>query len=291
MNVFFGQNLKFLRKTKGYNRDEMASSLGFTSSTLGNYEANYSKPKFDDLLRICQFFGISLTELVEMDLSLTEVNEKKTKKKNEDNAEVNVTLKPKDYKGEMDNNRNLPLQRAYNFGTPKVIVTDNQGIENIVHVPVKARAGYLSGYGDPEYIESLPTYRFPGLKNGTFRSFEVEGHSMKPTLLQRDYVVGEWVERLEDIRENRVHIIVTHSHGIVIKRVLNRLKERNKLYLKSDNITNKTEYPIIEVEPEDVKEIWYSRIRFTPDFSEPGEIYTRLNDLEILVNEIKNRLK
>lgn len=69
MDIFFADNLKYLRKQHDKNRAEMATALGFNESTWGNYEANYSKPKFDDLIKICQYFGISETDLIHKDLS------------------------------------------------------------------------------------------------------------------------------------------------------------------------------------------------------------------------------
>lgn len=56
-------------------------------------------------------------------------------------------------------------------------------INEFVHVPmvpVRAKAGYLIGYGDQEYVDTLPT--IPVITDRTFhgkyRCFEVEGDSM-----------------------------------------------------------------------------------------------------------------
>src|SRR5690606_2870663 len=111
--------------------------------------------------------------------------------------------------------------------------------DNVVLVPVKAAAGYLRGYGDPEFIQTLPTYSLPELRNCTFRMFQVKGHSMFPTLHDSSYVVGQWVENwTKDIKDNRIYVIVAQSstdEGILVNRVLNRLKKYGNLYLKSDN--------------------------------------------------------
>jgi transcriptional regulator with XRE-family HTH domain len=173
---------------------------------------------------------------------------------------------------------------------PKIVTVDSSGSDNIVYVSVKARAGYLVGYGDKEYIESLPSFRLPGLTNGTFRAFEVEGSSMQPRLRNRDMAIGRWVGSLDEIRENRVHIVVLKD-GVVIKRVINRIKERGKLYLKSDTPTNRQDYPILEIDPEDIVEIWYTVGFFSTDLREPEDIYLQLNDLKIEVQEIKKALK
>ena len=33
--------------------------------------------------------------------------------------------------------------------------------ERVAVVPVKAAAGYLDGYGDPDYVQGLPTFGLP----------------------------------------------------------------------------------------------------------------------------------
>ena len=120
-------------------------------------------------------------------------------------------------------------------GMPQVIAVNQDNEENVVYVPIKARAGYLDGYGDPEYIETLPSFNMPQLNNGTYRCFEVHGNSMVRTFFDGDLVFGKYVEDLRDIKDGRVYVIVSKNDGIVLKRVINRIEGRNKLILKSDN--------------------------------------------------------
>ncbi len=168
---------------------------------------------------------------------------------------------------------------VYNLGLPRVITVNERQQENIIYVPVKARAGYLNGYGDPEYIQSLATYRLPGLDNGTYRMFEAEGPSMAPNIMSGDRLIGQWVNSLSEIRENRVYVIVSAS-GIVVKRVLNRANERGKIVLKSDTTKDRREYPTTELDVSEIKEMWYCRLKLSADFSEPAEVFHRLNNIE-----------
>lgn len=197
-----------------------------------------------------------------------------------------MIISEKQYQNNYQNVDNKVAESNNNYASPKVISCDHKGNENIVHVPVKARGGYLHGYGDTEFIETLPSYNLPGLNGATYRSFEVEGVSMYPTLKPQDYVVAEWIPKLEDIRENRVHVIVTND-GILVKRVVNRIKERGKLYLKSDTLKDRPYYPTIELDPQEIREIWYVKMKFSADLSAPDDLYSRMNDLEIIVNDIK----
>lgn len=173
---------------------------------------------------------------------------------------------------------------------PKIITVDSGGRENILYVPAKAYAGYLVGYSDPEYLGSLQAFSLPELRHGTFRMFEVKGPSMAPTIADEDRVIGEYVSSFDDIKDGRVYVLVTHSRGIVLKRVLNRLSERGKLVCKSDTIAHKNEYRSYQLNPEDIKEIWYCRLKFSADFSEPSDIYHRIDDLESEMAQVKQNL-
>ena len=46
------------------------------------------------------------------------------------------------------------------------ISVDQQDRENIELVPVKASAGYLNGYADPEFISDLPKFHLPFFNQG-----------------------------------------------------------------------------------------------------------------------------
>lgn len=170
---------------------------------------------------------------------------------------------------------------------PKVVTVDKQGNDNVVLVPVKAAAGYLAGYGDSDFIQTLPTYNLPNVYNGTYRMFQVSGHSMFPTLSDGSYVVGEWVENLfKDVKDNRIYIVVSED-GILVKRVLNRLKKYGNLYLKSDN---RKEYPNRALELHQIKEVWSVKMHLTFDLPDPTVLYDRVSDLEAEIEHIKTKI-
>ncbi len=271
--MYLPNNLKFLRKKSGKTQDALSSEVNIGRTTIANYEAGISEPNVETLRTFAKYFGVTLDSLLSKNLE--------TQQQTADQSdEKDMMLRGA-----------FPQQGPIGYSAiPRIITVDNSGNDNIVYVPVKARAGYLLGYGDAEFIETLPTFRLPGLSNSTYRMFEVEGPSMAPNVLHGDRIIGEWIDQLDKIRDNRVYVVV-HNGGVAVKRVVNRLKERGKLYLKSDTIAHRHEFPTLEIDPEDVKEVWYGRMKISSDFSEPAEVYHRLADLEMDVLEMKRRMK
>ena len=66
-------------------------------------------------------------------------------------------------------------KKAENEAVSKIIE-----FENFPLVSQRAYAGYLSGYADPEYVETLPTVAFPvdHTPRGKYLVFEVKGDSV-----------------------------------------------------------------------------------------------------------------
>lgn len=173
---------------------------------------------------------------------------------------------------------------------PKVVTTDNTGNDNIALVPVKAAAGYLNGFGDPEFIERLPTYSLPNIQNGTFRMFQIKGDSMLPTLHDKSYVVGQFVENwTRDMKDDRIYIIVSREDGIIVKRCLNRIKKYGNIYCKSDN---RKDYPApISVNPEDVMEVWEFKMYMAFHVPNPADLYDRVSDMEARLFNLESKTK
>ena len=279
----------------------MATALGLKRNTFSNYETTHSEPDLNTLEKIASFFDISMDELISIDLSKGGLVELKggNDEKNDDRDKINggvtggnVTAAVRQYLPPID--EDLPvsvvgstLYPYRRFQAPKIITIDSQGEENIIYVPVKARAGYMLGYGDPQFIQSLSAYRLPGYTNGTYRIFEVEGHSMFPTLQDADRVIARWAD-ISEVRDDRVYVLVTRTQGVLIKRLINRHHE-GKIIVKSDN-NHAGEFPTIVMEVDEVAEIWYVVERWTRQLPGPGEIYKRLVNIEAELAMLKQKM-
>lgn len=60
MEVTFGDRLKAVRKQKGITQAELANTLGISEQSINRYEKSHSFPTYKQLLRLEEFFGVSL---------------------------------------------------------------------------------------------------------------------------------------------------------------------------------------------------------------------------------------
>ena len=190
-------NIRLLRKRKGWTQQDLADNTRLKRSLIGAYEEGRAEPSVEKLIGFSEVFNVSVDDLVGIDLSQAEPG-------------------------------------ATRFKVLSITV-DQDDKENIELVPQKAAAGYLNGYADPEFIKDLPRFRLPFLSdNGTYRAFEVSGDSMQP-IVPGTIIIGQYLEGLEDIKNGKTYLLVTKKEGVVFKRVFNYLEEKGKLYLVSDN--------------------------------------------------------
>lgn len=107
---------------------------------------------------------------------------------------------------------------------------ENIGFMNVPLVHVRAQCGYLNGYGDQEYVGTLPTLPVivDRTYHGNYRLFEAEGDSMddgsRNSICDGDIVLGREVRR--DLWQYKLHIndwyfiIVHRTEGISIKKII-----------------------------------------------------------------------
>ena len=156
----------------------------------------------------------------------------------------------------------LDENQKYSFKT-LTVVTDIENAERIVHVPRPAQAGYAEDLNDIELVRELPTYTLPDLiyQTGTYRSFDVKGDSMEPTIDENDILVCNFIEPAlweTAIRDHHVYVIVTRG-DVVVKRVINNLRKHKHLELHSDNES----FNMYRVMGNEIQEVWYVRTKIS----------------------------
>jgi transcriptional regulator with XRE-family HTH domain len=132
----------------------------------------------------------------------------------------------------------------------------------IPFVPIHAQGGYTKGYGDVEYIESLPTIPVIVDKNyrGKYRVFEVEGDSMddgtRGAICDGDKILGREVKR--ELWTSKLHIkdwyfvLCMKNDGITVKQIISHEVENGKVICHPLNQI----FENFEVNLEDVAELY-----------------------------------
>jgi transcriptional regulator with XRE-family HTH domain len=253
--VKVNENIRFLRKKRGWTQEMFSKKIGIKRSLVGAYEEGRSDPRLNNLLKICDTFNISLDNILKKDVSI---------------------LSEKNYKS----NENQKVKVLS-------ITVDNSGDENIELINQKASAGYLNSYSDFEFIEQLPKFQLPFLNfSGTHRAFEIKGDSMLP-LTSGTIVIGKYIENLDYIKDGKNYILLTKNDGIVYKRV--EVLE-NELKLISDNKS----YEVYNISINDIIEIWEGIAFFSLDFPNPNNdlntLKSHINALYSDINDIKNKI-
>jgi transcriptional regulator with XRE-family HTH domain len=247
-----GKNLKYLRKLRGWTQEEFATKLGIKRSLLGAYEEERAEPRTDVLEVVSDIFKVTLDDLLRADI------------------------------GEQSsgNGNYLSKRRQQKMSA---------GATTIPFIPVKAAAGYLNGYGDPEFVDELNTFTLPMLASGNYRAFEILGDSMLPTP-SGSVIVGEKVEDPDAVKNNQAYIVVSRTDGIVYKRIMRNNRTRSKLTLVSDNPV----YEPYQVSLEDVMELWSAQMVITKVSPQQRYDVTSLShlvsNLQEQVSAIKKKL-
>ena len=244
-----GKNLKYLRKLRGMTQEEFANKLKIKRSLLGAYEEERAEPRLEVLELVSETFKLSLDELLLKDLG--------------------------DTKGTY-----LSKRRA------QKLVSGNS---EITFVPMKAAAGYLAGFADPEFIDELNTFTLPMLAPGSYRAFEIVGDSMLPTP-SGSVIVGEKVDDFEDVRASNTYIIISRNEGIVYKRVMKSNRTKNKLTLISDNPA----YQPYNVDAENILEIWKATLVMSKANQaqrwDVNQLAGIVNNLQDQVSQLKKKM-
>lgn len=249
-------NIRFLRQLKGLSQEQLADELKITRSRIGGYEEARNEPPIDLLIRLSEFFHIAIDALVRGDLKKTNIE------------------------GLMKIGKNRILFP---------ILLDNEGNDMVELVPLKASAGYTRGYADPDYIEKLPQMKLPFLPTGKHRAFPIKGDSMPP-IREGSFVIGKFIERMEEVRLGHTYVVVTKEEGLTYKRIMAYNKKDGSYELHSDNKI----YPPFKVKASDILELWeytcsINMNQYKEDELNLDSIMNMLRGLKVEIAEIKKR--
>lgn len=258
-NNFFATNLKYLRERQKMTQEDLATKLGLTRGKVNALENGHTKaPQPEDYLNVSNYFKISIDSL--MRINLTKIGELKLRDLEAGN---DVYIK----------GGNLRVL---------AITVDKSNTENVEYVPIKAKAGYLTGYNDPEYIATLPRFSIPNLpKQGTYRIFPIGGDSMLP-IPDGSNIIAKYVEDWKTLKSDTPCVVIMSSQQDFVFKLLS-LQNDGTILLRSLN----PEYSPYAVPVDEVRELWKFHAYITTTM--PSEL-TEMGYITKTLTEIKNHL-
>lgn len=215
--AFFPMNIRYLRKQKRMSQTKLGQQFNLSHAAVSEWERGKSAPSGPVLDKLCEFFGLDIEHLFD------------------------INLKDKNISGKSN---------------AKPYQVDND-IPFVPVVHIKAQAGYMKSSGDERYLEQLEMVQVFTLRgrsgSSNYLVFEIEGDSMYPTLYDGDLVCCRKVELENWLRppKLRIYVIITKEGEFICKRYLGT--RDNALVFESEN----KDYPQeISVGVEDIGELW-----------------------------------
>ncbi|AZA91767.1 Helix-turn-helix [Chryseobacterium nakagawai] len=248
----FADNIRFLRGKRGLSQHAFANDILIISrDRYSKYESGRSEAPYEVLIKISKYFNISIDLLLTVDI------------------------------------RKYPLEDILKLPDNRIVlpvVVDHLGNNSIEIVPQKASMGYLSGYSDPEYIEGLQRITLPFLANGKYRAFPAQGDSMPP-FKDGSYIIGKYVENIEDLKPGKSYIFVTFNDGISYKRF--NTKKKKSIIVAADNPF----YQPYDIPLEEIVEIWQYASGIFPEDFEPDNTNHNVKDMFLELRKDIQRLE
>ncbi|MBO9676347.1 MAG: LexA family transcriptional regulator [Sphingobacteriaceae bacterium] len=243
------ENIRYLRAQLKYSQQRIADDLLITRGRYAKYEDGDTEPPIGILLKISRYFQVSIDLLVSVDL------------------------------------RRFPLEELLRLPDNRIllpITIDGMGESKIEIIPYKASMGYLNGYSDPQYIESLQTISLPFLRNGNYRAFPVEGDSMPP-FKEGTFIIGRYIEKLQEMKVNKTYLLVTRN-GFVYKRLVDF--DKNSLHVRSDN----SFFEPYEIPNYEILEVWEYEYSLLKDY-DPSDFGNEIKEMFLSLKDDMSKMQ
>jgi transcriptional regulator with XRE-family HTH domain len=232
---FFGKNIKKIRGVKGWSQQVFAEIFELKRATLGAYEEGRSQPKIETIIKIANYFSISIDDLLTSEIT------------------VNTLLQ---------------------FQDDFVLKAENKEQEILKKIPLitpNNNKDYVLYYNKENFIADLPCMLLPFSSEEKWRGFIVDNLEMSSQdkgLYPKDVVTGKHVslEKITSVEEGSL-VLVLVGDELILRHFYH---ENENIILKAahKNIEDK-KYAVSEI-----KELWlvcYTFMKRLPNFENTME--------------------
>lgn len=247
---FFGKNIKKIRGIKSLSQQAFADLFGLKRGTLGAYEEGRSEPKIETIIKIANYFSISIDDILTSELT------------------VNQLLK---------------------FNDALTLTPEELEREQFAQVPCiteKTAEDYLEYYDNDAFLADLPQLTLPINTEKDFIAYTVSNLELTKHdkgFYPKDVVIGEKVPKNVVSKLNNGTIVLAVTDEQLILRKLYVTSKGLVLRADHKNIED------ITIDKKSLKQLWrvrYVFFRRIPEFSDSME--DKLALLEMQMREIRN---
>lgn len=207
------RNLNELMEKSRIRAIDLAEAVGVSKSAVSHWLAGDNSPNIEVLAKICQVYGVKMSEMLNDRTELSPAEKQHIKK-----------YRSLDLYGQkaVDNLMDIELERcSLVVGMPHMI--------SLPMVELKASAGTGQWLGDDEYTTRVDVLDTPEARRANV-VIEVSGDSMEPRYHDGDKVL---VKLQPTVEQNEIGIFIVDNCGYIKKLGVNELISVNKEY---DNI-------------------------------------------------------
>ncbi|MFI2742671.1 helix-turn-helix domain-containing protein [Zhouia sp. PK063] len=250
----FGNNIRKIRNVKNMSQQAFADIFDLKRATLGAYEEGRSEPKIDTLLKIANYFSITVDDLLKKELT------------------VNELLK---FKGDIS------------------LTTEQYLKEKLASVPYITEHNcidYIAHFEDHDYLNHLPLLNLPINTQKRFIAYTIMSLEMTNHdhgLFPKDIVIGEFVPKNIIPKINNGSIVLALVDN---KLILRRLYVTGDyILLRADHKS----IDDITVALTNIKQLWKIRYVFyrrIPEQNTSKGLEDKLNFLEQEFLKLKNNI-
>ncbi|MBU2950391.1 helix-turn-helix domain-containing protein [Tamlana agarivorans] len=243
----FGKNIKKIRSVKSLSQQAFADIFDLKRGTLGAYEEGRSEPKIETIIKIANYFSITIDAILTKELT------------------VNQLFK---FRGELEGNHDMVIKKKFTE-IPCITFEDHNN--------------YIKLASNTNFINDLTPITLPINSDKKLRAFVVNNLEMSSEnngLFPKDIVIGEWTSKndYEKITRPDVFLILT-KEALLLKRIF---ASNNEFILRADHAgIDESILPYSEIiELWHIKYVFHNRV---PDIKNSQV----LNKLAFLENEFK----
>ncbi len=232
---FFGKNIKKIRSVKNLSQQNFADLFDLKRATLGAYEEGRSEPKIENIIKVANYFSISIDHLLTRDLT------------------VNELLKFKE-----GITTNIEAFKRENF-TEIPCITEANLKEYTLH------------HDKSSFISQMPLLQLPlkntlPLRGFTINNLEMSSHNKG--FFPNDIVIGHYfpIDKLKDLINGTLVLVLIHEK-LILRRIYTL---KSKIVLKADHANIED----LSFDKKDLKEIWkikYSFFKRIPEYKNDME--------------------